>query len=140
MDMKIKFKKLTETAKIPTVARQGDVGFDLYCDEDITLAPGSIHKIKTGIQLADMPVHDEQGNGLFLKIEGRSGLASKGIFPTGGIVDPSYRGEIGVLLATVSNPGWENELRTRTSSYHLKKGDRVAQLLVYKVAASDPLS
>ena len=134
--MKIKFKKLSETAKIPSPSRKGDIGFDLCCDEDVVLQPGSTYKIKTNLQLADMPVCDHSGNEIFLKIEGRSGLASKGIFPSGGIIDPNYRGEIGVVLNTVSNPGWTNELGTSSSVYHLKKGDRIAQLLVYKVIGS----
>jgi dUTP pyrophosphatase len=56
----------------------------------------------------------------FFKIEGRSGLASKGIFPVGGIIDPSYRGEICVLL-----------FNSTESSCSFNSGDRVAQLVCY---------
>ncbi len=126
--MKIKFKKLTETAQLPTAIREGDIGFDLYCDEDFSLAPNETRKVKTNIQLADMPTHDAAGNSIFFKIEGRSGLSSKGIFPTGGIIDNSYRGEVGVVLNRIAPP--------ILPDVSFKRGDRIAQLVVYKVATA----
>lgn len=126
--LRIKFKKLTETAKLPTAIREGDIGFDVYCDEDFLLMPGSVKKIKTNIQLADMPTMDNDRNRIFMKIEGRSGLSAKGIFPTGGIIDCSYRGEIGVVLNMVSNPD------SGPRGIQFRCGDRIAQLVVYKVA------
>lgn len=126
--IRIKFKKMSETAKLPTAIREGDIGFDLYCDEEFNLMPGSVKKIKTNIQLADMPIVDSNNNCIFMKIEGRSGLSAKGIFPTGGIIDNSYRGELGVVLNMVSNP----ESGPRGVTFN--KGDRIAQLVVYKVA------
>jgi len=127
--LRIKFKKLTDTAKLPTAIREGDIGFDVYCDEDFLILPGSVKKVKTSIQLADMPTMDNDRNRIFFKIEGRSGLSSKGIFPTGGIVDSSYRGEVGVVLNMVSNPDEENK-----NGVAFSKGDRIAQLVFYKVA------
>lgn len=127
-NLKIKFKKMTDTAKIPSATREGDIGFDLCCDEDFTLGPGQTRKVSTNIQLADMPRVDLDGNSIFLKIEGRSGLSLLGVFPTGGIIDPTYRGEIGVVLNKMFHP-------TALLS-EFKKGDRIAQLVVYKVATA----
>ncbi len=124
----IKFKRMSETAKLPTAIRAGDIGFDVYCDEDFLLMPGNVKKVKTNIQLADMPTMDNDRNRIFIKIEGRSGLSAKGIFPTGGIIDCSYRGEIGVVLNMVSNPD------SGPRGIEFKCGDRIAQLVVYKVA------
>lgn len=123
--IRIKFKKMTETAKLPSAIRDGDIGFDLCCDEDFGIIPGRTLKVKTNIQLADMPSMDCDRNRIFMKIEGRSGLSAKGIFPTGGIIDPTYRGEIGVVL---------NSLAEQT--HYFAKGDRIAQLVVYKVATA----
>jgi len=125
----IRFKKMTPTATIPSASRAGDIGFDLCCDEDFLMFPGNTRKVSTGIQLADMPTKDLAGNSIFLKIEGRSGLALKGVFPSGGIIDPNYRGEIGVVLNAMSTGEPARPLA-------FKRGDRIAQLVVYKVATA----
>lgn len=127
--IRIKFKKMSETAKIPMAIRTGDIGFDLYCDENFSIAPGETVKVKTNIQLADMPTTDNERNRIFMKIEGRSGLSAKGIFPTGGIIDPTYRGEIGVVLNCLKSVE-----STDQGSHFFAKGDRIAQIVVYKVA------
>lgn len=129
--LRIKFKKMTETAKIPTAIRDGDIGFDLYCDENFSIASGETVKVKTNIQLADMPTMDNDRNRIFLKVEGRSGLSARGIFPTGGIIDPTYRGEIGVVLNCLSPIE-----RTDARTVSFGKGDRIAQLVIYKVATA----
>lgn len=121
----IKWKLLTPTAKLPAASRPGDIGFDVCCDEDFNLAPGETQKVSTGVQLADMPVMDNERNRIFIKVEGRSGLSAKGIFPIGGIVDPTYRGEVFVVL---TNNG--------DFSHDFKLGDKIAQFVVYKVATA----
>lgn len=121
----IKFKCMNTSAKIPHAVRDGDIGFDVYCSENVTIPAGTVKKMATGIQLADMPTMDNDRNRIFMKIEGRSGLASKGVFPVGGIIDPNYRGEIGVTLV---NFGSEDAV--------FSVGDRIAQLVVYKVSTA----
>lgn len=121
----IKFKRMNDNAKIPHAVRDGDIGFDVYCSENVTIPAGTVKKMATGIQLADMPIMDNDRNRIFMKIEGRSGLASKGVFPVGGIIDPNYRGEIGVTLV---NMGSEDAV--------FSVGDRIAQLVVYKVSTA----
>ena len=61
----------------------------------------------------------KQNYKFLFQIESRSGLASKGIHATGGIVDEDYRGEIKIILAN-----------TGKASYHVKEGDRIAQGVV----------
>lgn len=132
--IRIKFKKMSDTATLPTAIREGDIGFDLYCDEDFSIRSGLTIKVKTNIQLADMPTMDNDRNRIFMKIEGRSGLSARGIFPTGGIIDPTYRGEVTVVLNCLnfnqSAPGEPGIYQS------FKKGDRIAQLVVYKVATA----
>jgi len=130
--IRIKFKRLTETAKIPHAVREGDIGFDVFCDQDFVISHGQTLKISTGIQLADMPTMDLERNRIFLKMEGRSGLSAKGIFPVGGIIDPTYRGEMFVVL-TCNFFSWISGSGT---SYSFKRGDRIAQLVVYKVGTA----
>jgi dUTP pyrophosphatase len=111
-------------AKCP-VQEEGNVGFDVFSvNETDVLPPGRVTKVPLGLRLAENPeplIVDRKTVAVpFLKIEGRSGLASKGIFPVGGIVDPNYRGEISVML-----------FNSTTSDYIFEQGDRVAQFVCY---------
>lgn len=48
--MKVKFKKLTESAIMPTKATAGSVAYDLYADSDTIVLPGR-SAISTGIAI-----------------------------------------------------------------------------------------
>jgi dUTP pyrophosphatase len=140
--MEIRFKKLIPEAKLPTQGKPGDAAYDIYCAEDFELQPGETKAIATGLQLADMPtMFGKKGPALFLQIEGRSGLAAKGIFPLGGIIDATYRGEIKVILHN-GNPEHSFDFASpipwwtqRRESVKFKVGDRIAQLLVRLIAS-----
>ena len=120
----VKVKKTHPDAVIPT-QNQGDVGWDLYSVEGGEIKSGDIGKISTGLVLADTPCSEDIYKRILLKIEGRSGLASKGVFPVGGIIDPFYRGEISVLL-----------YNSNSEKFEFEPGDRVAQIVIYPVYAS----
>ena len=115
-----------EKAVLPKQA-EGDVGFDVHSVESGTILPGKTCCINTGIQQADNPPSNHEK--FFIKVEGRSGLALKGIFPVGGIVDPSYRGDIGIILYNSSD-----------NAFVFKTGDRIAQLVIYPALATDSKS
>lgn len=115
-------------AKLPQVSRKGDVGFDLRSAVEEVVAPGETKLVSTGVILANMP-KEIQGIPAFMKVEGRSGMAMKGVFPVGGIIDPTYRGEIGVILHNSSK-----------DEYKIESGDRVAQLVLYSIFTSDDVS
>ena len=99
--MDIKFKRLSETATMPSYAHENDAGMDLYADlhplqEDIEsevesyclINPHSTTMISCGFAIA-IP------EGYFGGIYARSGLASKqNLRPANcvGVVDSSYRG------------------------------------------------
>lgn len=129
--MRAMFKKLDESAKLPTKAHGDDVGYDLYALEDCVLEQGKVTKVRTGIAYGGF---DQLNHGttpfmsVFPKIEGRSGLASRGVFPVGGIVDPGYRGEIGVMLYNSADS---------MDGYEIVEGDRIAQLVFYMTAQPD---
>jgi len=53
-------------------------------------------------------------------------MASGGVWAIGGIVDPDYRGEIVVVLHNGSNV-----------PYEISIGDKIAQLVCYRVYAQD---
>ena len=108
--MKVKIKKLNDSAKVPTYGTDFSAGADLYLlgDEPVTLAPHETKLLSTGISI-------EIPEGYCGLIFARSGLASKrGLAPANkvGVIDADYRGEVKVALhnhtdypATVD--GWE---------------------------------
>jgi dUTP pyrophosphatase len=146
--VKLKFKKLTETAKLPTQGKPGDAAYDLYSTQDVYLSPGETLAISTGLQLADMPsnIGENKEFNLYLQIKGRSGLATKGCYPIGGVVDSNYRGEIKVILHNGNVKLKPEDLFVGFMSDHspegycaienqkrviaIKTGDRIAQFTI----------
>lgn len=95
----VKIKRLSPGAVLPTKAHEHDAGWDFYMPVDmetVTLWPGHRRIIKTGLSVA-IPV------GWYLQIMSRSGLASKLIDTRAGVIDCTYRGEIGIMLHNDSN-------------------------------------
>ncbi len=111
----LKINRLVEDAILPTRAHPDDAGLDLYSLEDVFLPPQSGKAVRTGIALC-LP---EGHVGL---IADRSSLAKKGIKTAGGVIDAGYRGEIQIVFWNLS-----------TQEVSLRKGDRVAQLLIIPV-------
>ncbi len=108
---------------VPARAHTGDAGVDLCTTVDVTLEPGRRALVGTGIAVA-LPV------GTVGLIHPRSGLAAKfglSVVNAPGTVDAGYRGEIKVCLIN-HDPDRAVELR---------RGDRIAQLLVQKVELVD---
>lgn len=98
-----------------------DAGWDLVAQHDATVTFGEVTVISTGVT-GDIPA------GHFGKIEGRSGLAMRhGIYTLGGVVDAGYKGEIKVVLSTAIK-----------GRYLIKKGDRIAQLVVSPLSSYTP--
>jgi len=123
----IKFKKVHPDAKLPTQAHFGDVGFDLATISSFSLNPHETLMVDTGLELADMQATDKDNNSLFIHVVSRSGLATKGIFVIGGIVDSAiYRGQIKVILHNGSN-----------KKHDFNSGDRIAQFVIQKAMTND---
>ncbi len=119
IQLDILVSKLDNDAVIPTYAKPGDAGADLYSITDLVLAPGERALVKTGIAIA-LP------NGYVGLVHPRSGLGLKNgisVVNTPGTIDAGYRGEIGVVLIN-------HDLNER---FQVKKGDRIAQLVIQKV-------
>ena len=116
--MKIKVERINDDISLPKYQHYGeDAGLDLHAAEDKVLGPGEYKLIKTGIKIA-IP----EGYGGF--VYPRSGLALKHgitVLNADGVIDPGYRGEIGVILI---NHG--------QNKFKIKKGDRIAQLIIHR--------
>jgi len=117
----------TDDAKdLPLPKRQtpASAGMDLHANvhEDICIKKGSRVLIPTGIKIA-LPF------GYEAQVRPRSGLAFRfgiTVLNTPGTVDADYRGELKALLI---NHGDED--------FIVKRGDRIAQLVIAKVAMVD---
>lgn len=119
--MKVKFKRLTYTAKIPTRATPGSVGLDLYATTHVRLEPWRTAKIPVGIAVEIPPGYEGQ-------VRGRSGLAMAGLVVHQGTIDSDYRGEVGVIV-----------LNSMNYPIKLKQGDRIAQLVIAPIADVEPV-
>jgi len=119
--VKILGKKFNNSIKFPTYKTLGSSGMDLkaYIKKKITIKPGKITMIPTGIAIA-IPKNYE------IQIRPRSGLAAnKGIsvLNTPGTIDSDYRGEIKIILINLSKKLFE-----------VKSGDRIAQMILCPIA------
>ena len=113
-----KFVPIVQTTKMLYHKYESDAGWDLESVEDVVIeANGVAPMIKTGVRVA-IP------DGYFGLIKERSSMAAKGIFVMGGVIDSGYRGEIMVNLANIS--GYD---------YTIKKGERIAQLIILPCSA-----
>jgi len=111
----IQIKKLDPSIQIPEYQTQGSVGFDLAASQDVTINPGEIQLIPTGL-VVKVPV------GLMLMLVSRSSTPrKKGLTKPHsiGIIDQDYCGETDELKIQVYN--FTNQ------PVKIQKGDRIAQ-------------
>lgn len=123
--MEIKIKKLNPNAKVPKRATSGSAGMDLYAciDESITIAPGQLAVVPTGIAIA-LP-----DNSCAAFLYARSGLGVKhGICLSNGVgvIDSDYRGEICAGICNVSD-----------KPYTIEPDERVCQMVIAPVLTPD---
>ena len=111
----MKFTKLTSTAITPKRGTEGAAGLDLYADCDALVSPLQSVLVGTGIAV-EVP-RDHVGL-VFI----RSSLGKAGVSLTNsvGVIDSDYRGELMLSLAS-------------TGGHYIRKGDRVAQLVIMPV-------
>jgi len=117
--VEIQVTRLDEGVPLPSYAHPGDAGADLVTTVDVDLAPGERALVPTGLAIA-LP------EGFVGLVHPRSGLAARfgvSIVNAPGTVDAGYRGEVKVLLVNLDP----------SSPVRLRRGDRVAQLVVQRV-------
>ena len=119
MSVEVLITRLDDGIPVPSYAKPGDAGTDLCSRIDMVLAAGERALVPTGISVA-LP------NGYVALVHPRSGLAIKhgiSMVNTPGTVDAAYRGELQVILIN----------HDPRESFTIKKGDRIAQLVIQKV-------
>lgn len=114
--------KISQDAITPSKQTQGAAAYDVYASVDVILKTGERKAVATGLKV-------EIPQGYYLSVRPRSGLAIKnGItcINTPGTIDSDYRGEIFILMINLGN-----------EDFPIKKGDRIAQLLLEKEISID---
>lgn len=122
-NLQVLITRLDPDLPLPTYAKGGDAGADIYSRIDFTLAPGERALIPTGIAIA-LP------DGYVALVHPRSGLAIKhGVTMVNapGTVDAAYRGELQCILIN----------HDPEAHVTFKRGDRIAQLVFQKVERAD---
>ncbi len=123
--MELPILLLDKDLPVPRYAHDGDAGLDLHAAADHTIAPGERELIGTGVAVA-IP----EGHAGF--VQPRSGLALRSglsFVNTPGLIDSHYRGEI-KLVAINLDP---------KDPIFIRRGDRVAQLVVQPVTRVSPV-
>jgi len=116
----LRVKRMYPDARLPQRATEGSTGLDLFAyikkNGRITLEEKP-KLVGTGIAV-------EVPRGYDVQIRPRSGLSARGVVAVLGTVDSDYRGELLVTMYTLG----------RGSSFEIRHGDRIAQLVVSKLA------
>jgi dUTP pyrophosphatase len=116
----VRITRLDPDLPLPVAHHPDDAGYDLHAREDVRIhAGGGRALVPTGVAVA-IPA------GYAGFVLPRSGLALRyGVtcLNTPGLIDPLYRGEVKVVLVN-TDPA---------EAYEVKRGDRIAQLVVKKV-------
>lgn len=112
---------------LPRYAHPGDAGADLVARVDVVLgAGGGRALVPTGMAIA-LP------DGWAGFVQPRSGLALRHgvtVLNSPGLIDAGYRDELKVVLVN-TDPD---------ADYHVRRGDRIAQLVVRPVATAEFLA
>jgi len=110
---------LDDGVPAPSYAHPGDAGADLVTTVDVEIPPQGRVTVPTGVAIA-LP------DGYAAFVHPRSGLAARHgltVVNAPGTIDAGYRGEIKVVLLNTDT----------TEPVVLRRGDRVAQLVVQRV-------
>ena len=121
--LEVKVCRLDPDLPMPAKAHSGDAGFDLLAAADVSLKPGERALVPTGLALA-IP------EGYAGYVQPRSGLAARhglGLLNSPGLIDSGYRGEIKIIAVNLDP----------YEPVHLRRGERVAQLVVLPVPRVD---
>ena len=116
---RLRVRRLDPELPLPVRAHPADAGLDLHSAESVELPPGRRVLIGTGVAVGIPP-------GYVGLVHPRSGLAARAglsIVNAPGTVDSGYTGEIKVNLINLDP----------CESVHIRRGDRIAQLLVQAV-------
>ncbi len=124
--IKLKVKKITEDAILPTQAHKGDL-FDVCSNKDMTINSFESTIVPLGIAM-DIP------EGYRVKVFSRSSLPLKKkiiVSNSVGIIDQQYKNELGLICHSLPNINDNGQLIN--NPVKIKKGDKIAQIQLEKI-------
>lgn len=139
--IKIPIELCREDAKIPTYAKLGDAGMDVYACEEIIINPGETVLVPIGIKVA-LPI------GYELQVRPKSGSSLKTklrVANAPGTIDSGFRDEVCIIIENIEPAikninydidglyNYEINSITHGSSYVIEKGQKFAQLVLKEV-------
>jgi dUTP pyrophosphatase len=120
-EVELQVRRLDPQVPLPSYAHDGDAGLDLAAAVDVELPAGGRVAVPTGLAVA-IP------RGWVGLVHPRSGLARRQgvtVANAPGTIDAGYRGEVQVLLVNLGD-----------ETVALRRGDRIAQLLLQRVGSA----
>lgn len=123
--LSVRLRRLDPSVPLPAYQTPGAAGFDLAASADVTIAPGTIALVPTGLVIEVPPGH-------FLGIFARSSTPlKKGLMVANGVgvIDQDYCGPADEVKIQVLN--------FTQAPVQVVKGDRIAQGLFIPVARAD---
>lgn len=134
--------QIDEGGQMPTYAKPGSAGADVFSSEDIRIQMGESKVVPTAIRIS-VP------EGYEVNVKPRSGMSLKTTLRVAnapGTIDPRYVDVVGIILfndsiptAVTSHDVLDIEGKSTgkvgfPGTYEVKAGDRIAQLVLNKVA------
>lgn len=118
-EIALRIQRLKPHALLPSRATPDATGLDVYAclDAPLTLTCAPL-MVPCGIAMEFPAGYDVQ-------VRPRSGLSAKGVGAAFGTIDADYRGELLVTMWTFGE----------LTEYELRHGDRIAQLVIARLAA-----
>ena len=121
--MKLKIKKMRETAILPSYKTEGAAGMDFHASLDgieeglneYVVMPGEIVKIPLGVAV-------QLETGYEIQVLNRSGITMSGVIVHVGTGDSDYRGELNAMVHNLS-----------TRAFVIENGDRICQAVIREV-------
>lgn len=148
-------QRCREGARIPAYAREGDAGMDVCAAEDVAILPGQTVLVPTGLKFAIPPGYEMQ-------VRPRSGISLRTALRlpnSPGTIDSGYRDEVGVIMTNTCLPAYAGSIEAlmdmvKNSAdlperglddppadspciYRIKRGDRIAQLVLKETPVAD---
>ncbi len=132
---------MREGVGLPAYANAWDAGMDVCAATDMVIRPGQTVIVPTGLKMA-IP------EGFEIQVRPRSGLSLKTplrLPNSPGTIDAGYRDEIGIIITNTSpcdgasseenneEPYTLDRKDNKKGSYLIRKGDRIAQLVLCRV-------
>ena len=108
----IRAKRLVEGARLPEKAHEGDLGYDVFSAEKITIPAGQMRLVSTGAAVQ----FPRNYGGL---VRDRSSMAMRMLYTVAGVIDNGYVGELKIAFHNAS-PDHQT----------IQVGDKIAQVVL----------